>query len=122
MNEMRNTRCPLCGAPAIIATTENAYTCQLEIAYHYEEPHRAPEPTIMGYDLDHLHLVAKLMRQHGVTPEDLRDLKDNFQRAVDILHTEQERIAQDVAARMLAGFQPDAAPVIKLKQEEAPKE
>lgn len=122
MNEMRNTRCPLCGAPAIIATTENAYTCQLEIAYHYEEPQPKPGPTVMGYDLDHLQLVAKLMRQHEVTPEDLHDLKDNFQRAFDILHTEQERIAQDVAARMLAGFQPDTAPVIKLKQEEVMKE
>lgn len=82
MNEARDTRCPLCGAPVMVD----------ELGYHYQEPSPPPGPIIYGYQLEHLQVVAELLRKHNVTPEDLHDLKDNFQRALDIVSIEHENM------------------------------
>lgn len=104
MNEARKIKCPLCGAPATV--TESAHDFQAAAVYHYEEPDPAPASTVYGYDPDHLRVVAELLRRHGVTPEDLHDLKDNFQRAFDILHAEQERAHRAAIDRVLQNLTP----------------
>lgn len=128
MNETREIKCPLCGAPAIVTITENAHVLQNVATYHYQEPQPAPGPTLYGYTLHELEMVAVLLRQHGVTPEDLLDLKDNFQRAFGLIHAEQERMRKAAIDRALQNFEPAAFPDvgtfrgvfpdIKLKKEE----
>lgn len=111
MKETIDTKCPLCGAPATVTLVRNARGVQFEVDdYCYKEPEPAPAPTMYGYDLDHLRLVAELIRRHGVTPDDLQDLKDNFQRAFDILHAEEERMRKAAIDRALQNFQPDTFP------------
>lgn len=86
--------------------------------------------TLYGYQMDQLLMVAELLQRHGVTPEDLHDLKNNFQRTFDILQEEQERRRREALAHMMRGFNEihipdpsdfnDAFSNIQLKKE-APK-
>lgn len=110
MNEIKKIKCPLCGAPAVVHITDEprwmgSDCVPTRVSYEYDEPAPPPDPTMMGYQLNHLQMVAELIRQHGVTPKDLHDLKDNFQRAFDIIHAEQERMTKSLIDQALQNFQ-----------------
>lgn len=51
------------------------------------ELHRLlPKPIMLrGYDVEHLELVAELMRQHDITPDDLKKCVDNFENALKLV-------------------------------------
>lgn len=128
---IRDATCPICGAPVVCTITENIHSRRNEFDFRYKKP-PAPKPTLCGYQMEQLLMVADLLQRHGVAPEDLHDLKNNFQFAFDILRKEQERIQRAAMEQMLQNFQPGSSlpdldtfrevfPDIKLKKEE-PKE
>lgn len=80
MNEIKDTKCPLCGAPVNVRITDDPHLWETKIGYQYKEPPQ-PAPTIQGYEISDLQAVATLLRQDLITPEDLHDLKSNFERA-----------------------------------------
>lgn len=85
MNEMRDTKCPLCGAPAVIRITEDPHLCETKISYEYDEPSPPPVTTIYGYELEMLRVAAELMHKQGITAEDLRGLVNNIERAYSMV-------------------------------------
>lgn len=80
MNGTRDTKCPLCGAPVEVRITDDPQLCETKIGYQYKNPPQ-PAPTIQGYEIRDLQAVATLLRQDLITPEDLHEIKNNFERA-----------------------------------------
>lgn len=101
--------CPLCGAPVSTCVSEDYHTDQSQIEYKYEPPATTTqEPTYYGYDMDEIRLAVELLRNHGIRPDDLHDLKDNFGAALAILQKEQERIQRAAIEQMMEGLGPTA--------------
>lgn len=101
--------CPLCGAPVSTCVSEDYHRAQSIIKYEYEPPETtAPKPMLHGYSVEELRIVIELLRNHGVRPEDLHDLKDNFAAACAILQKEQERIQRAAIEQMMEGLGPTA--------------
>ncbi len=84
MNEIKNTLCPLCGASVTVD----------ELGYHYQESEIYSGPMMYGYQTDHLQSVAELLRKHNIKPEELRDLMENFAKALEFARIEQAQIAE----------------------------
>ena len=85
MNEMKNIKCPLCGAPAVVRITDDPLWVGSDnkptrIFYEYDKP-EPPVPKLCGYEVQDLIMVAELMRGRSFSEEDLRDLGNNFERA-----------------------------------------
>ena len=129
MNERRNTKCPLCGAPAVVRITgepdlitDDLHAC---VSVSYDEP-KPRMPTIRGYEMPHLNAVAELLHRHGVTPEDLCDLVSNFERAfimvAEITRRDTERQFRELQEGFLkqiafAGAERDLGP-LKITREQ----
>lgn len=90
MNEMRDIKCPLCGAPAVVRITNEPHfigsdNTPTRISYEYDEPSPPPVTTIYGYELEMLRVAAELMHRQGITAEDLRGLVNNIERAYSMV-------------------------------------
>ena len=123
MTETKDTKCPLCGAPAVVRISDDPFfvgsdCTPTRIAYEYDEP-KPPVPKLYGYGIPHLTIVAKLLREHNVTPEDLHDMANNFESALNMvteiqrrdmerhLHALQERcLGPEVFSAIMPGLNP----------------
>lgn len=109
MNEMKDTKCPLCGAPAVVHITDEPHFVGSDnkptrVSYEYDEPSPPPWPTLRGYEIPHLVAVAELIHRHGMTPEDLHDLKSNFERAFSLAAEIMKRDMQSQIEAFQAGL------------------
>lgn len=110
MNEIKDTKCPLCGAPVNVRITDDPHHWETKIGYQYKEPPQ-PAPKIQGYKICDLEIVAELMTKHRITPEDLRDLKNNFERAINMVAEIQRRdMARQINALQERVFHPSNFP------------
>lgn len=119
MNEMKDTKCPLCGAPAVVHITDEPHFVGSDnrptrISYEYDEP-SPPVPTLRGYEIPHLVAVAELIHRHGMTPEDLHDLKSNFERAFSLASEIMGRDLQRQIETFQAGLK--APPLFKISED-----
>lgn len=91
----------------IIALAEEIkqYREKIETMDKYIKEHVGPEPvTVRGYEAESLRLVAELLRKHMITPDDLRDLTNNFTRAAQIVYTEKADITAKLMEEALKNF------------------
>ena len=115
MNKIKGAKCPLCGAPAVVQTTEDPHLQEIEFFFEYDEPSPPPWPTLRGYEIPHLVAVAELIHRHGMTPEDLHDLKSNFERAFNLAAEIMKRDMQSQIETFQAGLK--APPPFKISED-----
>lgn len=114
---MKNTKCPLCGAPVVTRIYDDHPFQDPITVYLYEAPLPPPTltPTLRGYEIQHLVMAAELLHHHGLTPDDLHDLKNNFERAFSLAAEIMRRDMQ----RQIEGFQAGlkAPPPFKISED-----
>ena len=78
----------------------NVYENAEKLARYGLERVPSIEPTLYGYDLNHLAFIANVMRKEGITPEEtieiFRDVERTVKMVLDEVRESQERYIQSI--------------------------
>lgn len=96
----RRTNCKEC--PLHIQVTDTLTDCELELFLH-NLPSVQPEPTLYGYPIEHLMMIARVMAKENCTPEAVAQMLQNAGEIAKMVRDEMMEMLKESIERSCKG-------------------